>query len=213
MKKLLAALVVLIAFGICTPSYGVSLIYKLSISVKGVDDVTGLPKSIPLKGYLLLHYTDDGQSLSFADANLIMYGKDVTKNKVYVELDYSGNDLLDKSIWTQGTSYDFLNLWTYYDEPFNFEGLMFGKQKAADIGGGTTLIDCVSSYKGAFWVYSGMLLDHVFDISGTGTISAKLWTAFTKKVNDDTMGLWYTQDRILEEIKLTYLIGYANVTP
>ena len=37
MKKLLAVLVILITFGISASSYGASLVYKISISVKGVD--------------------------------------------------------------------------------------------------------------------------------------------------------------------------------
>lgn len=210
MSKLLAVLVILITFGMSASSYGVSLIYKVSISVKGVDDNSSLPKSSSLKGFLLLNYTDDGETLTFEDANFVMYGRNAVKSKVYVELDYTGNGLLDLGLWSQGNDYKFINLLCYYDTPFNFEGLMFGKQKPVDIGGNIILDTCVSKYKGAFWVYSGMLLDPEFNIAGTGSISATLWTTFTRKVNDN---ISYTKDSILAEIKATTLVGYTNITP
>ena len=176
--------------------------------------ITGLPKSFPVKGFLFFNYTDDNETWTFEDANFVMYGRNAAKNKVYVQLDYSGNDLFDISMWNQGPGdYKFINLLSYYDEPFNFEGLMFGKQKPINVGGtpfNIILDTCVTRYKGAFWVYTGMLLDSSFDIAGTGTISATLWTTFTRKVNNDPS---YTKDGILEEIKTTYLLGYRDVTP
>ncbi len=209
MKKILAALVVMSILAISASSYGVSLIYRLSLSVKTVDDVTGLAKTIPVKGYLVLNYSDEDSNLVFADSNLILYGRNVLKNKVYVELDYNGGILFDLDIWTQGTDYEFINMLSHDTDPFNFTSLMFGKQKETDIGNGIFLTDCIRTYKGNFRVFNGMLLDSAQDLAGTGNITASLWTSLTRKANDFA----FTQDRVIEELTLTYLAGYANVTP
>jgi hypothetical protein len=187
-----------------------SLVYKLSISVKTVDNTTFLAKTIPVKGFFVLTYTDSDSNLVFADANLIMYGKNVLKNKVYVELDYS-TVVLDLDIWTQGKGrdYEFINLLSHGTNPFNFSGLMFGKQKETDIGGGIILTDCIRTYKGNFSVYNGMLLDSAQGLAGTGTITASLWTSFTKNANNFA----FTQDRVIQELKTVYLADYGDATP
>lgn len=209
MRKILSLIVVLAMFEMCASSYGFFLIYKVSVSVKGVDDTTGSPVSIPLKGYLVLNYTLENSSYTLEDANFIMYGKNVTKSKVYVELDCAtGNELLGISYWSHGAAYKFYDLSSY--SPFEFEGHMFGKTKTVDIGG-ITLVDCATSLKGVFWVGGGMLLSSALDIAGTANISASLWTSATKSINLDP-ATW-TQDAILEEIKTNALAGYINVTP
>lgn len=208
MRKLSVALIVLMMFGICSSSHGFFLIYKVSAPVKGVDGTTGSPMSIPLNGYLVLNYTLENSSYTLEDANFIMYGKNITKSKVYVELDYTGNELLDTDSWAHGTGYKFFDLSSY--SPFEFEGHMFGKIKTVNVGG-ITLVDCVTSLKGVFWVEGGMLLNPALDIAGTADISASLWTSATKSINLDP-ATW-TQDAILEEIKNKVLVGYTNVTP
>lgn len=202
MKKLLAGLVVLVMFGTCATSYGYFLIYKVSTSVKGVDYET--PTTVPLKGYLILNI-DDLSGLQ--DANLVIYGKNPDKEKVYVVLNYNGNEYLDVDIWGKGDYY-FLEL--SGSGYFAFGGLLAGKVKAKNIGLDADE-DVASSIKGVFWVEEGMLLDSSQDITGTGNISATLWMLATKGTNEDPVT--WTQDAILEVIEEGYLDGYTDATP
>ena len=202
MRKLLAGMVVLVMFGMCASSYGYFLIYKVSTSVKGVDDETAT--TVPMKGYFILNFDDFG---GFQDANLVMYGKNPDKEKVYVVLNYTGNEYLDVGVWEKG-DYCFLELGGNYS--FAFGGLLSGKMKAKDIGLDDD-VDVANSMKGVFWVEEGMLLDSSQDISGTANISATLWMLATKGSNEDPVT--WTQDTILEEIESGYLAGYTDATP
>jgi len=207
MKKSLSALVVLTMLALCSSSQAFFLIYKLSASVKGIDSDYG-KMSVPLKGYLVIDNTlNPDDTYSFADANLILYGKNFAKAKVFVQLDYTADQLLDLTSWLQGSSYEFIDIWSY--EPFYIEGYFYGKTKPVYIGDGLTLSDISPSSKGVFIVDGGMLLDEDLDIAGTATITAKIWTAFTQEVNDE---LW-TIDDILYELKYYYLEDYTDVTP
>jgi hypothetical protein len=157
-----------------------------------------------LKGYLILNI-DDLSGLQ--DANLVIYGKNPDKEKVYVVLNYNGNEYLDVDIWGKGDYY-FLEL--SGSGYFAFGGLLAGKVKAKNIGLDADE-DVASSIKGVFWVEEGMLLDSSQDITGTGNISATLWMLATKGTNEDPVT--WTQDAILEVIEEGYLDGYTDATP
>ncbi len=81
MKRLLGLVVLFVVLCVSVPSYGYYLIYNLSGSAKGINN--GVPASIPWKGYFVVEVISD----NIVDANLIMYGKDSTKAKVYLEFD------------------------------------------------------------------------------------------------------------------------------
>ena len=189
MKRFLALLIVLMMFVMCSSSYGMFLVYKVSTSVKGVDDTT---VSIPLKAYLVMNFDDDSGEIQ--DANLILYGKDYDGVKVYVQLnDSDSDDYLDIDAWSMGTGdgYSFIDFWAYGDEnPFEFEGYVMGKNKVRDIGA-TDLWIIASSMKGVFMVFQDMLLDADQDISGMSNISMTLDNTTTKMANG---GGWSQDD-------------------
>ena len=54
MKKLMTLFIVFIMLWVCSPSSGLLLIYRVSTSVRGVDDTTGLTVKVPFKAYLIL---------------------------------------------------------------------------------------------------------------------------------------------------------------
>ena len=206
MKRLLGLAVLFVVLSVCVPSYGYFLIYNVSGSAKGVNNET--PASIAWRGYLVLNI-DDSDNLM--DANLIMYGKDGDKAKVYVVLNDSDSDgFLDTSLWWQG-NFMVLNFWSYGSNPFNFEGLILGKEALKDIGFG--ILDkrwVASSLKGTMMVWDGMLLDSDDEIAGTGKVSATLYNIATKVVNEDN----WTQKEIMDELILivTEDKGYVEAT-
>ena len=188
MRRLFWLAVVFVVLSTCAPSYGYFLIYNLSGSVKGVNNDT--KASISVKGYLVANL-DDTNDVP-VDANLIMYGQDSRKRKVYVVLNYSdANEYLDADAWWQG-DYAVFNFWAYHT-PFEFEGLMIGLAKAKSIGLADRK-DVVSSMKGTMMVWGRMLFDADDDIAGTGNLSASLNVPETTYVNQNS----WTQDQILE---------------
>jgi hypothetical protein len=195
MKRLMGLAVLFVVLSVCVPaSYGNSgyyyLIYNVSCTVKGANH--DVKASIPLKAYLVLRFADGCDTL--ADANLIMYGKDSSKNKVYVQLNKYSSTTSIIGTELYGGPFVIFDFWTDSSVPFDFQGIVVGKGAFKDIGLGTTQKKWVaSSMTGSILVWDGMLLDADDWMTGTGTVSASLYTAATKAVN--TYGL--TQDQII----------------
>lgn len=175
MKKLMAGLVLLVMLGVCSSSFGYILVYNFSATVKGVD-VTNTtinpdgnsPVTIPLMGYVIVDLDDTTSDL--LDANLIIYGKDSNtpkKQKVYVQLNYSGSGIrFNDEAWSLG-NYFFVHSWP--EDPFNFSCLISGKAKTQNVG---PLVDSqyiASSYNGVMIVFDGFLLGPNAHQSVSGT--------------------------------------------
>ncbi len=186
-------LVVLVMLGVCATSFGnYFLIYNVSMTVKGVDYDTGGAVTVPMKGYFVLDLNDSDE---FVDANLVLYGKNPDGEKVYVELDRNGNELLGGTETRLDYGYFFIYLGGA--NYFSFDAQLIGKTKLKDVGLGTDeKKEIASSVKGVISVWEGMLLDASQDISGTANISMTLNNAYTKAVND-TDPTW-TQEQIIE---------------
>jgi hypothetical protein len=188
MKRWLELAVIFVVLSTCAPSYGYFLIYNVSGSVKGVNN--GTKASIPWKGYFVADLNDSNDAAM--DANLIMYGQDSNKRKVYVVLNYSDpNHYLNADAWWQG-DYTIFNFWAYHT-PFDFEGLTIGLAKEKNIG----LADMkyvAGSMTGTMMMWNRMLFDADDNIAGTGNISASLYAAETTYVNQNH----WTQTQILE---------------
>jgi hypothetical protein len=192
MRRISTVLVVLVMMAMCTSSFGYFLIFNVSTTVKGADSDTDLATTIAMKGYLLLNIADGCDTL--VDANLVLYGNDTSKHKVYVLLNH--NEYLDADIWTVG-DFVFFDLWTQ-GPYFDFQCMLSGKGKLLDIGYGTSDKKYVaSSIKGVGMVWDGYLLGPSVDqdVSATGNVSATLNVKYTKSVND-TDPTW-TQDQIV----------------
>jgi hypothetical protein len=187
MRRLLWLVVVFVVLSACVPSYGYFLIYNVSGLVKGVNNET--KASIPWKSYFVANLDDSNDVL--VDANLIMYGQDSNKHKVYVVLNYSdANEYLDADAWWH-SNYVVFDFYAYHT-PFEFEGLTIGLAKAKNIGLADTMY-VASSMKGTMMVWSRMLFDADDDIAGTGNISASLYVPETTYVNQNH----WTQDEIM----------------
>jgi hypothetical protein len=187
--------------GMCASSFGYILIYNVSTSVGGADDDTGAKVKIPLKGYLVLTLDDP---TTVIDANLILYGKDTDKQKVYVQIDYTDMDdghYVD--IWHIG-DYLFLEVAEYPGGgPFYFDVLVMGKWKVKSIGPLEDTTAVASSMKGAFIIWDGFILGSSADqdVSGTANISLTLNNSGTKWANgNNDEDEQKTQDQVVDEI-------------
>jgi hypothetical protein len=215
MKRLLGLVVLLVVLCMSVPSYGYYLIYNLSGSAKGINN--GVPASIPWKGYFVVKVSGS----SILDANLIMYGKDSAKAKVYVEFDKDATGVT-KLTATPDELGSFPNIYLTIDikcetADFDFEGLTVGsKAVLLDIGSGG-LQGVSKGAKGTLIVRQGRLLKSTDDVTGTGTISTSLWLPATKYVNQNN----WTQDQIINagdihQKSLTQILegkGFTDATP
>jgi hypothetical protein len=211
MKKLMAAVLVMIVMSwLCSTSFGFLFLYKVSTTVKGADDNTGLKVMIPLKGYLLLNLDDtDGE---FVDANLLLYGKDTVGAKKYVQIDYaSGSGDLEADVWYIG-DFAFIDIWAT-EGPFSFEMFFSGKEALKDIGlGSDDKKEVASSIKGVTIVWDDFLLGPSGqEVSGSANASATLWTAAVKAINDP-LEPWTPDEVVVELIDILDLKGYSAAT-
>jgi len=215
MRRLSVVLVAAVMLSLCASSYGYFLIYNVSTTVKGVDTDSGKAISAPLKGFLVLNMNDSGQSV---DAALVIYS---SKLKKYAVLDLTGNEFLGKT--DAQSAYDYLFVYLEGEDKFDFVGQLIGKVKAKDVGlGAENKKNVASSAKGVVCVWSDMLGDSSFDITGTANISMTLNNTYTKAVNDPTEP--WTMDEIVngKDLGEDGVVGIkpllndkemANVTP
>jgi hypothetical protein len=194
MKRLSALFVVLVMLGICAPSYGYFLIYKLSGTIRGIiynrsdantiriDDTNAV--TIPFKGLLVMNIALDevNDTNTLIDANLIIYGKDANNHKVYVQLNASdSNEFLNPSILERGNKRHFYVL--NGNSPFDFNSFMMGTARSVDIGLAKRII-LATSLRGTITAEDSVFLDLDYKITGVGNISASLFTLATNGVND-----------------------------
>jgi hypothetical protein len=194
MRKLMGFAVLAAILYVCLPVYGdYLLVYDLSCSEKGVND--GVKATIPMKAYFVFRFGDNS---SFKDANLIIYGKDSSKRKVYIEQDYDLSGLdphrLGVNTWWNGDYY-VTSFWCYND-PFSFDAVLTGKPAFKDIGLGTSNTKrVVSSMSGSSVVWMGQIFDVNDEMAGGGAMKATLWTAATKYANANG----WTQDQLIND--------------
>ena len=214
--KRLAGLILFAAAYMAVPSYGAGdsndyyLIYNVSGSLKGAN--LTFAATVPWKAYLVL---DVNSSLNdYVDANLIIYGKNILGDKVYLLLNKTdSNSYLGVEIWLQG---DMLVVDTFNSSPFDFAMLLVGKVAAKNIGY-TTKVGVPAGFKGDTMFMSGKLFDPGDNLSAAGTASATLWSAKTQYVNSHN----WTPDQIIltgspGHKSLTQILnasGYKNITP
>ena len=199
MKRLSAVLVVLVMLGMCAPSYGYFLIYNLSGKIKGTDGTVDIKKvTIPFKGFLVMNFDNDTNSL--VDANMIIYGKNTGRHKVYVQLNaHDSNEFLDASVLPQ----DVRNFYALNgNSPFGFESLIMGNVHRRTIGHALRK-DIAPDLSGVITGEEGIMLGLDQDIAGVGNISATLYGVATKGVNSpDNHVAPHTQEGIIDTLKV-----------
>jgi hypothetical protein len=204
MKRLSAVLVVLVMLGMCTSSYGYFLIYNLSGRIKGTDGTVDVKKvTIPFKGFLVMNFDDDTNSL--VDANMIIYGKNQNRHKVYVQLNaHDSNEFLDTAVLKQ----DVRNFYSLNGEsPFGFGSLIMGNVHRRTIGrdivGHALRKDIAPDLSGVITQEEGIFFALDEDVAGVGRISASLYGVATRGVNNPRNYVApHTQEGIIDTLKI-----------
>jgi hypothetical protein len=192
MKLLSAIFAALVILGTSTSSYGYFLVYNLSGTVRGVEDANKV--TISFRGYLVMNFDNDTNSL--VDSNMIIYGRDPNRNKVFIQLNSSdANEFLDAHILTR----DVRNFYSLNGEPpFGFRSLIMGNVHRTTIGPANRK-NIATTLKGYIRQENGIFFDLEHDLAAVGNISASLYTTKTKLFNDPAAA--WTQDTIIDELK------------
>ena len=208
MKRLLVLFVILGVLGVCAPSYGYILVYKLSTTVKAVDTRTGVDAAevIKLKGYLIVDYNETDVDVN--DADVVMYGKDQDDTLACFRLDVEEDLTLNYEIGDINA-----NAWVGFRQGGNRSGievLLTGKTKVKDIGLSEDKT-IPGTLKGTLIVWDEIFLDPTrwYLLKGSGNVSAPLHSGLTKEANENSYSSNTLADAIIADLVAD---GYDDVT-
>jgi hypothetical protein len=211
MRKFRAVLITLAILAVCTPSYGVIVTYKMDMPVRAVDsDTNNTLIKVNAKAFLVMDITETEEGVFDVDANLIIYGKEPDKDKVFAVLSTNdGNDFLNIDVWEEGEIF-VVDFWSDNCN-FNFEGIMLGKEKTAKFNLGLQADnDIAFSMNGVIEIWEGMLFSTAQDLTGTGTISATLDRPHTASTDPEE---GTTLEAVTNDLIEDFLGKFTNANP
>ena len=178
MRKLLGLTVVLAALGVCAPSYGYILVYKVTGGMKAVEwNVQKKIISVSVKGYAAIDIDDSNGAVN--DKQMVLYGKDASGNLKYYEdsldEDRAGVDLYQTANVVE------VDIWDY-NSPFYYDFVMTGNVKLTDVGASNKEL-AASSLSGSLITWWAQLLDDNQELFGSGAATMTLDTKQTKAAN------------------------------
>jgi len=184
MRKLLGLTVVLAVLGVCAPSYGYILVYKITGGMKAVEwNVQKKIISISVKGYAAIDINDSNEAVN--DKQMVLYGKDASGNLKYYEdsldEDRAGVDLYQIANVVE------LDIWDY-NSPFYYEFVMTGNVKLTDVGASSKEF-AASSLSGSLITWWAQLLDSSQELFGSGAATMTLDTTHTKAANQGSLSV------------------------
>jgi len=195
MRKLLAIFVLLAVLGVCVPSYGFIVVYKVTISYKTLaTDYDTIVKGA-VKGFLVVNIDDSGEPAVIDEAGFVLYGN-IEGGKYYESL-----DITDYIELTEGENNAAITIGT--TGGIDYSANLFGKLKATNIGlSGTKSIPPALS--------GGILMNGTFfytaDLIGFSTVSATLDSKTTKTANGTGATVSDVVDNIINTLK-----GYSTL--
>lgn len=177
MRRLLVLLAVVGVLGVCAPSYGYILVYKLSSTLKMVETDANTMGNLKLKGYLALDIDDVEETVD--DAEIVFYGKDGDLNDTYIIDRFQGSADAE---WSEEGEFVTLRVYDHLD--YYYEIIVTGKIKEKDVGLGVDeLRSTAPSLKGSMINLWGILLDYDLSLYGSGSASMTLDKNLTKEAN------------------------------
>lgn len=200
MRKLLGLTVVLAVLGVCAPSYGYILVYKVAGAMKAQEWGSDTLTNVSVKGYLAMDIDDSDEVV---DAKMVLYGKGTGGNLVYSVDDFNDSDpnIDDNIYWGNSGRVVELDVWNInHIYPFSHEFMMTGILKSIDVGlGATEKKMAASSLKGSLVAWRGPLLDSDQDLFGSGAATMTLDTKQTKAANAGS--------KTVDDIITTFIAG------
>jgi hypothetical protein len=182
MKRVLTLLVVLAVLGMCAPSYGYFLIYKLTSTMRVIDYTTDSSGNLPVKGYLVVDISDEDGDL--LDANMVFYGKDDNGDKTYFVQEYD-TDGFDMD-WDVAGDYLGVDIWNDNEEPFDYELTLTGVLKNKNVGFGNGSADrrsAPNNLKGTMVSWWDTIFDIDQELFGSGEATMTFVIGLTKAAN------------------------------
>jgi len=186
MRKLLGLTVVLAVLGVCAPSYGYILVYKVTGGMKAVEWNSERIVSVSVKGYAAVDINDSNGAVN--DKQMVLYGKDASGNLKYYEdsldEDYAGV-YWDPTSDVAGVVE--VDVWDY-NSPFDYEFVMTGNVKLTDVGASSKKL-AASSLSGSLVTWWAQLLDDSQEFFGLGAATMTLDTKQTKVANQGSLSV------------------------
>ncbi len=209
MRRLLVLLAVLGVLGVCAPSYGYILVYKLSTTVKAVDTSVDAAEVIKLKGYLVVDYNETLDEVN--DAEVVMYGKDQDDTLACFWLDDDEDLAIDYEI-------DNINAWVGFRQGGNRSGievLLTGAMKVKDIGLDDEDKSIPGTLKGTLIVWDEIFLDPTrwYLLKGSGNVSAPLHSGMTKEANEQGLSSNTIAAALIDELVAAGYVDVTDVSP
>ena len=207
MRKLLGLTVVLAALGVCAPSYGYILVYKVTGGMKAVEwNVQKKIISVSVKGYAAIDINDSNGAVN--DKQMVLYGKDASGNLKYYEdsldEDHAGVDLYQIANVVE------LDVWDY-NSPFYYDFVMTGNVKLTDVGlGASSKKLAASSLSGSLVTWWAQLLDSSQELFGSGAATMTLDTKQTKAANQGSLSVDAVISRFIAGLEAK---GYQSILP
>lgn len=207
MRKLLGLTVVLAALGVCAPSYGYILVYKVTGGMKAVEwNVQKKIISVSVKGYAAIDINDSNGAVN--DKQMVLYGKDASGNLKYYEdsldEDHAGVDLYQIANVVE------LDVWDY-NSPFYYDFIMTGNVKLTDVGlGASSKKLAASSLSGSLVTWWAQLLDSSQELFGSGAATMTLDTKQTKAANQGSLSVDAVISRFIAGLEAK---GYQSILP
>jgi hypothetical protein len=172
MRKLLAMLVLLAVLGVCAPSYGYILVYKVTISYKTLAiDYDAIAKGA-IKGFTVMNINDSGTPAVIDAAGFVLYGN------VEGEKHYESLDITD---YIELTGSDHIGAITIgASGGIDYGANLFGKLKETNIGL-TDTRSITPTFSGGILMNGEFF--YISNLIGSSTVSATLDSKSTKTAN------------------------------
>jgi hypothetical protein len=196
MKRLAVLCVVLMAMGVCAPSYGYVLVYDLFGSVRSVDVATNAIDRSNVRGFLTADI--DEASGAVVATELVLFGRDAGRNRVYIV-----SDAVNMTMYGNNAA-------VVFDDGQGVSMILTGgrARQAANIGLAQRM-RIITTMDGSMHIWQSALFDTNAVLVGSGGISAMLDFSLTRGANRAGEGI----DDVVNDIT-TWLAarGFADIT-
>jgi len=191
MRKLLAMFVLLAVLGVCAPSYGYILVYKVTISYKTLVTDDDVIATGAIKGFLVMNVNDSGEPAVIDAAGFVLYGK------VEGEKHYESLDITDYIVLTGSDHIGAITIGAGGGTDYRVN--VFGKLKETNVGITDNTKPIPPTLSG------GILMNGTFfyiaDLIGFSTVSATLDSATTKTANGEGADVSEVVDNIVSALE------------
>jgi hypothetical protein len=183
MKRLAVLCVVLMAMGMCAPSYGYVLVYDLFGMVRSVDVATNEIDRSDVRGYLAADI--DEASGAVTATEVVLYGRDAGNNRVYIV-----TDAVNMTMYGNNAA-------VVFDNGLGVSMILTGgrARQVSNIGLSQRM-RIITTMEGSMHIRQSALFDTDMVLVGSGGMSAMLDSVLTRGANRAGEGI----DEVVNDI-------------